>query len=289
VKQSAAVRYHRGSSQQQVAPMRISASPSGTRAIAALADLAPLAEAAGYHGLWRAEGVAWDAFTVCTLWAARTRRLQVATGIVSAVTRHPGALARAAATVQELSHGRFRLGLGIGNNPEVPQPAAPLATMREVARAVRDHWRERLVPDTTAPAPPLWFAALRPKMVALAAASADGVLLNWVTPAYVREVRAMVGPDFPIACLVRAHAGPRAATLAELRENLAFYRRLAVYRHALELQGLDPDGLDDAAALALVLRDRADQAAWQEAGVDELVVRPLGPDDAAVLRHFAPA
>ncbi|MEJ0068508.1 MAG: LLM class flavin-dependent oxidoreductase [Pseudomonadota bacterium] len=79
----------------------------------------------------RAEGVAWDAFTVCTLWAERTTRLQVATGFVSAVTRQPGALARAAITVQELSRGRFRLGLGVGNNPEVPQPASPL---REMAR-----------------------------------------------------------------------------------------------------------------------------------------------------------
>jgi hypothetical protein len=126
-------------------------------------------------------------------------------------------------------------------------------------------------------------------MVALAAASSDGVVLNWATPAYVREVRRLVGPASPIACFVRAHGGPRDATLAELRDNLTFYRRLAVYRHALEAQGLDPDGIDDDAALALVLRDRADLAAWRDAGVDELVVRPLGGDDAAVLRHFAPA
>ncbi|MBI3516616.1 MAG: LLM class flavin-dependent oxidoreductase [Proteobacteria bacterium] len=268
--------------------MKISASPSGTRSIDALADLAPLAERHGYHGLWRAEGVAWDAFAVCTLWAARTTRLAVATGIVSAVTRDPGALARAAATAQEASRGRFRLGLGIGNNPEVPQPASPLTAMAEVAAAVRGHWRDRLVPDTTQPAPALWFAALRPKMVELATRAADGVLLNWVTPAYVRQVRRLVGPDFPIACTVRASTGTRAEAIEALRDNLVFYRRLAVYRKALEHQGLDPDRLDDATALGLVIRERADLTVWQQAGVDELVVRPLGLDDVATLGHFAP-
>jgi alkanesulfonate monooxygenase SsuD/methylene tetrahydromethanopterin reductase-like flavin-dependent oxidoreductase (luciferase family) len=267
--------------------VRISASPSNTRAIDDLAALAPLAEARGYHGLWRAEGVAWDAFAVCTLWAERSSRLMLGTGIVSAVTRDPGALARAAVTVQELSRGRFRLGLGVGNNPEVPQPAAPLRAMEAAARAVRDHWRDRLVPDVGQPAPGLWFAALRPKMVELATRVADGVLLNWVTPDYVRAVRRQVGPGFPIACSVRASPGSPAASVAALRDNLAFYLRLGVYRRSFEHQGLDPDRLSDDALLGLVVRDRAELAAWHDAGVDELVIRPLG-DDAAVLDRFAP-
>lgn len=269
--------------------MKISLTPGATRALDALAALAPRAEALGYHGLWRAEGVAWDAFTVCALWAERSTRLALATGIVSAVTRDPGALARAAITVQELSHGRFRLGLGIGNNPEVPQPASPLGAMERVAGAVRGHWRDRLVPDVVQPAPPIWFAALRPKMVELAARVADGVVLNWVTQDYVRRVRQLVGPRFPIACFVRGFVGTPEAARAALAENLIFYRRLDVYRKSLELQGLDPDRPSAAAALGLVLRDRTEFAAWRDAGVDELVVRPIGADDGAVLEHLAPA
>ena len=167
--------------------MEISLAPGGRSSIEALAALAPVAEEGGYFGLWRAEGVAWDAFTVCALWAERTSRIGIATGIVSALTRRPPALARAAATVQERSRGRFRLGLGIGNNPEVTQPASPLAAMEEVASAVRGHWRDGLVPDVTQKAPPLWLAALRPRMVELAARVADGVLLNWATPCLVNS------------------------------------------------------------------------------------------------------
>jgi alkanesulfonate monooxygenase SsuD/methylene tetrahydromethanopterin reductase-like flavin-dependent oxidoreductase (luciferase family) len=269
--------------------MEISLAPSGRSSIEALAALAPLAEEHGYFGLWRAEGVAWDAFTVCTLWAERTRRIGIATGIVSAMTRQPPALARAAATVQELSRGRFRLGLGIGNNPEVAQPASPLAAMAEVVSAVRRHWQGGLVPDVTEPAPPLFLAALRPRMVELAARVADGVLLNWATPDYVREVRRRVGPNFPIACFVRAFAGPRDAALAALRDDLAFYRRLEVYRRSLAFQGLDPDRLSDEDALGLVVRDRDDVARWREAGLDELALRPIGADHLATITQLAPA
>jgi alkanesulfonate monooxygenase SsuD/methylene tetrahydromethanopterin reductase-like flavin-dependent oxidoreductase (luciferase family) len=261
---------------------------SGGASPESVAQLAPLAEDLGYHGLWRAEGVHWDAFTVCTLWALRTTRLHVATGIVSAVTRDPGALARAAATVQELSQGRFRLGLGIGNNPEVPQPPSPLGAMERATAAVRGHWRAGLVPEVKQPPPPLWFAALRPKMVDLAARVSDGVLLNWVTADYVRTVRAQVGPNFPIACSVRACIGPRNAAIAALRDNLPFYCALPVYRKALELQGIDPDRVSDDAALSLVIRDPAELAAWREAGVDELVLRPVGADEAGTVRALAP-
>jgi alkanesulfonate monooxygenase SsuD/methylene tetrahydromethanopterin reductase-like flavin-dependent oxidoreductase (luciferase family) len=269
--------------------VKLSMITSGGASPDAVAALAPVAEDLGYHALWRAEGVHWDAFTVCALWAQRTTRLQVATGIVSAVTRHSGALARAAITLQELSRGRFRLGLGIGNNPEVPQPASPLKTIEQVTDAVRGHWRAGLVPDVTQPAPPVWLAALRPRMIALAARVSDGVLLNWVTRDHVRAVRAQVGPDFPIACSVRACIAPRETALAALRANLPFYCALPVYRKAFELQGIDPDRVTDDAALSLMIRDRAELAAWREAGVDELVIRPLGADEAATVRALAPA
>jgi alkanesulfonate monooxygenase SsuD/methylene tetrahydromethanopterin reductase-like flavin-dependent oxidoreductase (luciferase family) len=268
--------------------MEISLAPSGTSSIEALAALAPLAEERGYFGLWRAEGVAWDAFAVCTLWAERTTRLQLATGIVSAITRQPPALARAAVTVQEVSRGRFRLGLGVGNNPEVMQPASPLTAIAQVVRAVRGHWRDGLVPDVTQPAPPLWLAALRPKMVELATRVADGVLLNWATPEFVRQVRQRVGPNFPIACFVRSSAGSRDAALAALRHDLAFYRRLEVYRRSLAFQGFDPDRLSDEDALGLLIRDREDLARWREAGLDELALRPIGADHIATIKLLAP-
>src|SRR5258707_12839643 len=113
---------------------------SGGASLEGVAALAPRVEDLGYHALWRAEGVHWDAFSVCTLWAERTTRLGIATGIVSAVTRHSGALARGAITLPQQSGGRFRLGVGIGKNPEVAQPPSPLKTLRKGTAGVPGHW-----------------------------------------------------------------------------------------------------------------------------------------------------
>ena len=267
--------------------MKLSLTASNELPLVALASLAGRAEAAGLHGLWRAEGVSWDAFTVCALWAERTRHIQLATGIVSAITRMPGALARAAATVTELSGGRFRLGLGVGNNPEVPQPKSPLGEIERVTIAVRDHLRAPLVPEVTQPAPGIWLAALRPKMVDLAARIADGVLLTWATPDYVRQVRQLVGPSYPIACTVRALAGRRTEGPAELRDHFEVYRRRPVYQRHFANQGLDADRLSDQDLLRFVVRHVDDLETWRAAGVDELVIRPVGDDWWPLIEEFA--
>ncbi|MSP68119.1 MAG: LLM class flavin-dependent oxidoreductase [Alphaproteobacteria bacterium] len=260
---------------EEDATVKISLSASDALPLAEVAALAPRAEALGYHGLWRAEGVGWDAFTVAALWAERTRRIGLATGIVSALTRHPGALARAAMTVAELSGGRFRLGLGVGNNKEVPQPRSPLGEMERATAEVRRHCAERLVPEATVAAPPIWLAALRPRMVKLARRVADGVLLTWVTPEAVREVRSIVGPGFPIACTVRADLGSRAAVAAAMQAHYPTYAWRPVYQHHLRQQGIDPARPGDDDLLRFVVRGRDDLDQWREAGVDELVLRPL--------------
>jgi alkanesulfonate monooxygenase SsuD/methylene tetrahydromethanopterin reductase-like flavin-dependent oxidoreductase (luciferase family) len=161
--------------------------------------------------------------------------------------------------------------------------------MERVVAEVREHWRQGLVPDVTQAPPPIILAALRPRMVELARRVGEGVLLNWATPDYVREVRQRVGPGFRVTCFVRSFAGAEDAALAVLREDLRFYRRLEVYRKSLALQGIDPDRLDDAAAQKLVIRDRADFARWREAGLDELVIRPIGADHRMTIERLAPA
>lgn len=256
--------------------MKLSLSAGDQPGLEPLAALAERAEDLGLHGLWRAEGISWDAFVLCALWALRSRRLKLGTAIVSAVTRMPGALARNAATLAELSGGRFRLGLGVGNNPEVPQPKSPLGEMERVTIAVREHLRAPLVPGVTQPPPEIWLAALRPKMVQLAARIADGVLLTWVTADYVREVRALVGPGFPIVCSVRGLDGAGAASMAALRDHFEIYRRRPVYQRHFANMGLDADRMSDADLLRFAVCRVDDMEAWRAAGVDELVIRPVG-------------
>src|SRR5215211_81953 len=99
------------------------------------------ADEAGIDCVWAPE-LFRSTFTQATWLAARTERVGVATGIAWAFTRSPFILALSALDVDELSGGRFRLGLGAGvkrlnetwHGVEYGRPAPHL---RETIEAVR--------------------------------------------------------------------------------------------------------------------------------------------------------
>src|SRR5919112_1243237 len=72
------------------------------------------AEAAGWDGITftDSQNLVGDPYVAVALAARATGRLQFATGVTNAHTRHPAALANVAITVQEESGGRFVLGIG---------------------------------------------------------------------------------------------------------------------------------------------------------------------------------
>ena len=73
---------------------------------------AKIADAAGIHSIWVAEAWGRDAFTLLTLLAEHTAKVQLATSIVNIYSRTPAALAQHFGTLDELSHGRMIIGLG---------------------------------------------------------------------------------------------------------------------------------------------------------------------------------
>ncbi|HET9730323.1 MAG TPA: LLM class flavin-dependent oxidoreductase [Acidimicrobiia bacterium] len=88
-------------------------------------------ESDGWDGLTfvDSQNLVGDPFVAVTQAAAATERLLFATGVTNAFTRHPAALANVAATVQEVSGGRFVLGIGRGDTAlfhlgRPPQPVA---------------------------------------------------------------------------------------------------------------------------------------------------------------------
>src|SRR5918912_2393745 len=70
------------------------------------------AEEAGYTDGWPGEVSGYDAFTPLTVAASATERMRLGTGVVGVFTRGPAILAQHAAPLQNLSGGRFWLGLG---------------------------------------------------------------------------------------------------------------------------------------------------------------------------------
>jgi probable F420-dependent oxidoreductase len=159
---------------------------------------------AGFTDVWSAEVAGTDGFTPLTLAAAWEPRLRLGTAIAPVFTRGPGLLAMTAAALAEAAPGRFQLGIGASSPVVVGDWNAvdfdqPFARSRDVLRFVRSALAGELVDgdfDTfsvrrfrlerpPATPPGLMLAALRPGMLRLAAAEADGVILNWLSAADV--------------------------------------------------------------------------------------------------------
>jgi len=77
-----------------------------------LVEFAQLAESEGYDRVWLPETWGRDAVTLLTTIAERTETVGIGTSIANVYSRSPALLGQTAATLQEVSDGRFRLGLG---------------------------------------------------------------------------------------------------------------------------------------------------------------------------------
>lgn len=112
-----------------------------------LRDAAIAAEGAGYDTLWTVDHLAGDVmqapdmpecFTLLGALAGATSRIGLGPLVVNAHNRHPALLANSVATMQNITGGRFVLGLGAGSAPDTPFASErhavrwpPLPTMEE--------------------------------------------------------------------------------------------------------------------------------------------------------------
>src|SRR5437899_3116422 len=81
--------------------------------------LAREADRLGFAVVWAAEAYGSDAATVLAWVAAQTERIDVGSAILQIPARSPAMTAMTAATLDTLSGGRFRLGVGV-SGPQVP-------------------------------------------------------------------------------------------------------------------------------------------------------------------------
>ncbi|MBA3606828.1 MAG: LLM class flavin-dependent oxidoreductase [Actinomycetota bacterium] len=170
------------------------------------------AEALGADSVWVPEVWGADALTPLAYLAARTTRIGLASGIVQLGARTPANLAMTAMSLQQLSGGRFRLGIGT-SGPQVMEGwhgvrfTSPVATTRETIEIVRMVARgDKLAYDGRVfqlPLPdgpgrpirsmlaptdvPVYVAALGPKNLELTGELADGWLGNAFLPEYGEE------------------------------------------------------------------------------------------------------
>ncbi|EMA39610.1 TIGR04024 family LLM class F420-dependent oxidoreductase [Halococcus hamelinensis] len=160
----------------------------------ALCEQAERAEELGYDRAWLPETWGRDAVTVLTSIAHRTDEIGIGTSIVPVYSRSPALIGQTAATLQEVSDGRFRLGLGpsgpiVVENWHGVDYGNPLRRTRETVEVVKrvlsgeevtydgeyfDLAGFRLRCEPPEPRPPIDAAGMGPKSVELAGRFADG-------------------------------------------------------------------------------------------------------------------
>ena len=209
-----------------------------------LHELGPLVrqiDEAGYDSVWSAESTEFDGFTPLVVAAEHSTRLRLATGIVNVYTRGPAILAQTAAAVANVSDGRFVLGLGASSNVIVEQWNGipfrrPLAKVEEtvdylrtVLAGERGAGGFKLASPPAEPVP-IVLAALRDRMLGLAARIADGAFTNFLPLSRAAQVvDAFARPEKELACRFFSIHGPEEEALAVAKRIFVAYATVPVY------------------------------------------------------------
>ncbi|MEV6300408.1 LLM class F420-dependent oxidoreductase [Actinoplanes sp. NPDC051861] len=211
------------------------------------------ADRLGYSVVWTAEAYGSDAVSMLAWIAGQTERIDLGPAVMQIPARTPAMTAMTAATVDTLSGGRFRLGLGV-SGPQVSEGwhgvrfAKPLARTREYVDIVRmalarkpvsydgEHYTLPL-PDGAGKAIklgfhppreeiPIYLAAVGPRNLELAGEIADGWLAIFFAPdaagehlahiARGREKRGLTMDGFDVAPTVPVVLGDDPAACADV-------------------------------------------------------------------------
>ncbi len=243
-------------------------------------ERAQLVEQLGVESIWISQIVdSRDACSMLSAYSVATSRVGLGVAVIPVYLRHPVSTVQMAATLDELSGGRFRLGLGVGSQLTVEwilgaTQGDPLEVMREYVGIVRSgletgtvsfkgrHFSARwkyIAPPR--PKLPVLVGAMGPKMLELAGEIADGVVLWMCTADYLRDQvlpriaagRARAGKTldgFEVqACMYVSVTSNPASARQYVKELLQYYTKLPTYQRFFTAIGFGADiengGLSD--------------------------------------------
>ncbi|HXF76966.1 MAG TPA: LLM class flavin-dependent oxidoreductase [Methylomirabilota bacterium] len=233
----------------------------------AIPDLARLAEAHGFDCAWGGEANNKDPTVMLAAIAAVTTKLKIGSAVYHILGRTPATLALQAAGLDELSRGRFLLGIG-SSNPTIAKWHGqaldhPLGRVREYIDITRAALRGeklsfagkyfsaqnfKMAFKPSGRTIPIYLAAFGPKMTRLAGEISDGVLINMANPAEIRRIAEearlgakQAGKDparLEIICKVRCSiAHDYAIARDALSHALTYYALADYYRELLGRMG----------------------------------------------------
>lgn len=177
-------------------------------------DVVRAAETAGFDAAWSGEFLNRSAVVSVAAMAAATDRIGVGTAIAYAVGRSPLILANDARFLDEMSDGRFTLGLGTGTRGMmvgwhgVTDPDGPASRIEELVPLLRRLWHLHegrvqhegrfytcdITPTADIEPPlretiPIWTAGVNARMIETAGRVSDGLICHpTITDRYLDEV-----------------------------------------------------------------------------------------------------
>jgi alkanesulfonate monooxygenase SsuD/methylene tetrahydromethanopterin reductase-like flavin-dependent oxidoreductase (luciferase family) len=262
-------------------------------------DLARDIERRGFSGIYMPSR--WGNMAQCTGLALATERIPFGTAIAPIYLQTPEEFAAGAAYIHEVSGGRFRFGIGVAHGPTHQRlgvtAGKPLADTRAFVEKLKSY-------DGIGDLPPIVLAALRRRMVALAAEIAQGVLFANASLSHMAQSLAVVpsvkrnDPDFLVGNMLPVCVTDDEGAAGALhRRRLVRYVLLPNYRNYWKEAGYGEEmaAIEQAIAenrrddipnyltdrwiadnslygSAAKIRDRL--AAWYDAGVNTPVLVP---------------
>jgi probable F420-dependent oxidoreductase len=270
------------------------------------ADFAGKLESWGYSALWIPEAVGRDPFAFIGYLAGQTEKLVLATGIANIYARDPMTLKAIHKTTSELAPGRFVLGIGVSHEHLVSKVRGhtygkPLTAMKNQLDAMESALYMGKQPEEDAP---IVLAALRDKMLGLAAERTRGAHPYFVPPEHTAHAREVMGADAwlcPEQMVLLETDPTKARDIA--RKNMQVYTGLPNYQNNLRQFGFTDadfaDGGSDKLVDAIVawgdekaIADRI--RAHHDAGANHVCIQPFRADgapgpDLRILEALAPA
>jgi probable F420-dependent oxidoreductase len=273
-------------------------------------ELVKVADQCGYTDGWSFEANSCDGFAPIAAMAMLSDKLRFGTAIIPVYTRSAALIAMSAATVQNLSGGRFVLGLGISSPTIVQQwMSVPYekthSRTRETVAAVRaimngekyTHAGKtmningfRLELPLDGPPPPIYLGAQGAAMCRMAGEIGDGLITNFVTtdslPAMIehtREGMRAAGKDpsqLDVVCRINVALGEDLTTARTLfKRNLAAYITVPGYNKFFK-----EIGYENEAGKAMELWNRGDRKQALDSLPDEMVEKIYVYGDATTCR-----
>lgn len=232
------------------------------------------AEGNGFDSVWMAEGRGPEIFSTLAAIAASTKRIALGSGVVPIFTRSPWIVVMGAALLDDLSAGRFTLGLGVGHRSIVENRHGlkfehPLRRLQETVELIRlgirgesvDYEGEvfRLKGAQLSCPPrrlhiPIYIAAIKPASLRLAGAIADGVFLIMPTSRSIGRALSLAAEGalanartsagiHSVAYVFTALSGDGKTARASARALVSYYGRLRHYRDLFRAEGFAREAL----------------------------------------------